>query len=149
MISSARAIRIDYLSNCNMIESPWLVNGGHGASLRHHKWLSLARTTGMPTALHTCAGDTPTAVKPRLLGSPDITTIVLANWLRISCTGALVASPVLIMSYPAVAVAPLYWGSSGRRVRGRTLDRLAAAATSSAVSLRTRWLLRSEAALRL
>eukprot|EP01047_Picozoa_sp_COSAG01_P018673 COSAG01_NODE_1017_length_12107_cov_114.566372_4_plen_127_part_00 len=21
---------------CNMIEAPWLVNGGHGASLRHH-----------------------------------------------------------------------------------------------------------------
>ena len=22
---------------CNVIEAPWLVNGGHGASLRHHK----------------------------------------------------------------------------------------------------------------
>jgi hypothetical protein len=21
---------------CNIIEAPWLVNGGHGASLRHH-----------------------------------------------------------------------------------------------------------------
>jgi hypothetical protein len=23
-----------------VIEAPWLVNGGHGASLRHHKWLA-------------------------------------------------------------------------------------------------------------
>jgi hypothetical protein len=22
---------------CNIIETPWLVNGGHGASLRHHR----------------------------------------------------------------------------------------------------------------
>jgi hypothetical protein len=25
--------------HCNMIEAPWLVNGGHGASLRHHRYL--------------------------------------------------------------------------------------------------------------
>eukprot|EP01047_Picozoa_sp_COSAG01_P030254 COSAG01_NODE_2105_length_8423_cov_6.483409_7_plen_105_part_00 len=24
-------------AHCNIIEAPWLVNGGHGASLRHHK----------------------------------------------------------------------------------------------------------------
>jgi hypothetical protein len=24
-------------NDCNIIEAPWLVHGGHGASLRHHK----------------------------------------------------------------------------------------------------------------
>jgi hypothetical protein len=38
---------------CNIIEAPWLVNGGHGASLRHHiSWLPRSRRqwTGMHAA---------------------------------------------------------------------------------------------------
>jgi hypothetical protein len=29
---------------CHIIEAPWLVNGGHSASLRHHKQLGHTRT---------------------------------------------------------------------------------------------------------
>ena len=31
-----------YWPSCNIIEAPWSVNGGHGASLRHHKQLNTA-----------------------------------------------------------------------------------------------------------
>eukprot|EP01047_Picozoa_sp_COSAG01_P001358 COSAG01_NODE_30_length_36127_cov_41.433234_32_plen_174_part_00 len=27
----------EMVADCNVIEAPWLVNGGHGASLRHHQ----------------------------------------------------------------------------------------------------------------
>eukprot|EP01047_Picozoa_sp_COSAG01_P010710 COSAG01_NODE_458_length_16743_cov_124.609208_17_plen_119_part_00 len=34
---------------CNLIEAPWLVNGGHGASLRHHKQASQLRNRTCPS----------------------------------------------------------------------------------------------------
>ena len=35
-----------------MIEAPWLVNGGHGASLRHHKRRAARAWATTPTATH-------------------------------------------------------------------------------------------------
>jgi hypothetical protein len=36
--------------HCNIIEAPWLVNGGHGASLRHHKVGSPVADAPLPCA---------------------------------------------------------------------------------------------------
>jgi hypothetical protein len=49
---------------CNVIEAPWLVNGGHGASLiRRHRTRSRARSTGSslpaPSKRRSCSGSSP------------------------------------------------------------------------------------------
>jgi hypothetical protein len=36
--SGGSGVRVQIAHHCNIIEAPWLVNGGHGASLnRRHK----------------------------------------------------------------------------------------------------------------
>jgi hypothetical protein len=48
---------VDLHQLCNMIEAPWLVNGGHGASVRHHTVHHIAsyqrrQRGGVAQALH-------------------------------------------------------------------------------------------------
>eukprot|EP01047_Picozoa_sp_COSAG01_P007379 COSAG01_NODE_280_length_19520_cov_9.720406_13_plen_363_part_00 len=53
-------------SSCDIIEAPWLVNGGHGASLRHHKGPATAGAGGLLLLLPSVRDATPRA--PALAG---------------------------------------------------------------------------------
>jgi hypothetical protein len=50
--------------DCNVIKAPWLVNGGHGASLRHHNEGS-ARTGSARTGSAAQASFLPTRFRPQ------------------------------------------------------------------------------------
>jgi hypothetical protein len=40
LVVALRPADVPLLDYCNIIEAPWLVSGGHGASLRHHTRLA-------------------------------------------------------------------------------------------------------------